>query len=142
MSEPRRRRALRLRTRVTFFFALTALLASLGLAVVTFAVARSFLIDQRQQTAEAQAYTNAKTVRDQLLASQQFDPIDLRTEGGGFLLLFQDGKPYGDASYPIEAFPLELRTSVTQGGNGRQRFEYRINVRQWFYAKGFRGHGN
>lgn len=124
MSEPRRRRSLRLRTRVTFFFALTALLASLGLAVVTFAVARSFLIDQRQQTAEAQAYANAKTVRDQLLASQQFDPIDLRTEGGGFLLLFQDGKPFGDASYPIEAFPLELRTAVAQGGNGRQRFEY------------------
>ena len=124
MSEPRRRRSLRLRTRVTFFFALTALLASLGLAVVTFAVARSFLIDQRQQTAEAQAFANAKTVRDQLLASQQFDPIDLRTEGGGFLLLFQDGKPFGDASYPIEAFPLELRTSVAQGGSGRQRFEY------------------
>ncbi len=126
MSEPRRRRALRLRTRVTFFFALTALLASLGLAVVTFAVARSFLIDQRQQTAEAQAYANAKSVRDQLLANQRFDTLDLRTEGGGFALLFQDGKPSApDASYPIEAFPLELRMAVTQGENGRQRFEYK-----------------
>ncbi len=125
MSEPRRRRALRLRTRVTFFFALTALLASLGLAVVTFAVARSFLIDQRQQTAAAQTYANAKTVRDQLLANQRFDTLDLRTEGGGFALLFQGGKPSApDASYPIEAFPLELRTSVAQGGSGRQRFEY------------------
>lgn len=126
MNEPRRRRALRLRTRVTFFFALTALLAGLGLAVVTFAVARSFLIDQRQQTAEAQAYANAKTVRDQLLANQRFDTLDLRTEGGGFALLFQDGNPSApDASYPIDAFPLELRTSVTQGGSGRQRFEYK-----------------
>ncbi len=126
MSEARRRRSLRLRTRVTFFFALTALLAGLGLAVVTFAVARSFLIDQRQQTAEAQTYANAKTVRDQLLAKQRFDTLDLRTEGGGFALLFQDGKPSApDASYPIDAFPLELRTSVAQGGSGRQRFEYR-----------------
>ncbi|HQZ33166.1 MAG TPA: HAMP domain-containing sensor histidine kinase [Ilumatobacteraceae bacterium] len=126
MSEARRRRSLRLRTRVTFFFALTALLAGLGLAVVTFAVARSFLIDQRQQTAEAQAYANAKTVRDQLLANQRFDTLDLRTEGGGFALLFQDGKPSApDASYPIDAFPLELRTAVTQGASGRQRFEFR-----------------
>jgi len=125
MSEPRRRRALRLRTRVTFFFALTALLASLGLAVVTFAVARSFLIDQRQQTAEAQAYANAKSVRDQLLASQRFDTLDLRTEGGGFALLFQDGDPFApNARYPIDAFPLELRTAVTQGESVRQRFEY------------------
>jgi len=116
---------LRLRTRVTFFFALTALLASLGLAVVTFAVARSFLIDQRQQTAEAQAYANAKSVRDQLLASQRFDTLDLRTEGGGFALLFQDGDPFApNARYPIDAFPLELRTAVTQGESVRQRFEY------------------
>ncbi len=125
MSEPRRRRSLRLRTRVTFFFALTALLASLGLTVVTFAVARSFLIDQRQQTAETQTYANAKSVRGLILTNQRFDPTDLRTEGGGFALLFQNGNPSApDARYPIEAFPLELRTAVTQGGNGRQRFEY------------------
>jgi len=125
MTEPRRRRTLRLRTRVTVFFSLTALLASLGLAVVTFAVARTFLIDQRQQSAEAQAYANAKTVRDQLLADQRFDTLDLRTEGDGFALLFQNGQPSApDASYPIEAFPAELRTVVAQGGNGRQRFEF------------------
>ncbi len=125
MTEPRRRRTLRLRTRVTFFFSLTALVAGLGLAVVTFAVARSFLIDQRQQTAQAQAYANAKTVRDQLLSDQRFDTLDLRTEGDGFALLFQNGLPFApDASYPIEAFPLELRTAVAQGGSGQQRFEY------------------
>ena len=65
MTESTRRRTLRLRTRVTLFFSLTALVASLGLAVVTYAVSRSFLIEQRQQTARAQAYANAKTVKDQ-----------------------------------------------------------------------------
>ncbi len=125
MNEPRRRRTLRLRTRVTLFFSLTALLASLGLAVTTFAVARSFLIDQRQQTAQTQAFTNAKFVRDQLLANQQFDTLDLRTETGGFPLLIVAGRPFApDARYPIEAFPLELRTAVAQGQSGRQRFQY------------------
>ena len=43
----RQRRSLRLRTRVTLFFSLTALVAGLALAVVTYAVARTFLVDQR-----------------------------------------------------------------------------------------------
>ena len=45
----RQRRSLRLRTRVTLFFSLTALVASLALAVVTYGVARNFLVDQRSQ---------------------------------------------------------------------------------------------
>ena len=126
MSEPRRRRTLRLRTRVTLFFSLNALVASLGLAVVTFAVARSFLIDQRQQTAQAQAYANAKTVRDQLLADQAFEILSLRTETGGFPLLIRDGRPFvPNVNYPVEAFPLELRTAVTQGQSAQQRFDYK-----------------
>ncbi|MEI7546913.1 MAG: hypothetical protein WCK21_02480, partial [Actinomycetota bacterium] len=86
MKTPRRRRTLRLRTRVMIFFSITALTASLGLAVVTFATARSFMIDQRQQTARTEAYANAKTVRDQLL-TQTFNVDTLRTESGGFTVL-------------------------------------------------------
>jgi signal transduction histidine kinase len=123
MSQPRRRRTLRLRTRVTLFFSLTALVASLGLAVVTYAVARSFLIDQRQQTARTQTFANAKTVRDQLLLAQQFEILDLRTESGGFPLLVLDGVPFALPQYPVEAFPVELLTVVSQGA-GQQRFEY------------------
>ena len=69
-----RRPALRLRTRVTLYFAVTALATSLGLAVATYGVARSYLIDQRLQVARTQAYSNARTVRDQLLAEQRTDP--------------------------------------------------------------------
>ena len=125
VTEPTRRRTLRLRTRVTLFFSLTALVASLGLAVVTYAVSRSFLIGQRQQTARAQAYANAKTVKDQLLLNQTFDVLDLRTESGGFPLLIVDGRPFVSELYSVDAFPIELRTAVSQGGTGQQRFDYR-----------------
>ena len=120
----RRRRTLRLRTRVTLFFALTALVTSLSLAVLTYAVARSFLIDQRMQVARTQAYNNARTVRDQLLADQRIDPVrDLRNESGGFALLLQDGRAFGDVRFPAEVFPIELRTAVSQGESAQQRFE-------------------
>ena len=126
MNSTRRRRTLRLRTRVTLFFSLTSLVAGLGLAVATYAVARSFLIDQRQQTAQTQAFTNARTVRDQLLVEEQFDVATLRTESGGFPVLVLDGVQYtADSRYSLETFPLELRTAVAQGQSAQQRFEYR-----------------
>ncbi len=124
MNAPRRRRTLRLRTRVTIFFSLTALVASLGLAVVTFAVARSFLIDQREQTARTEAYAHAKTVRDQLLAETTFDVNTLRTESGGFTVLLLADTPYApDARFSLDAFPIELRLLVDQGQSGQQRYE-------------------
>lgn len=126
MNELRRHRTLRLRTRVTLFFSMTALVASLGLALATFAAARQFLIEQRTQTARTQAFANAKTVKDQLLLEQRFDVLDLRTETGGFPLLIVGGRQFtADLTYSIDTFPLELRTSVAQGGSAQQRFEYR-----------------
>ena len=105
---------------------MTALVASLGLALATFAAARQFLIEQRTQTARTQAFANAKTVKDQLLLEQRFDVLDLRTETGGFPLLIVGGRQFtADLTYSIDTFPLELRTSVAQGGSAQQRFEYR-----------------
>ena len=122
---PRRRRTLRLRTRVTLFFSLTALVASLALAVVTYAVARSVLIEQRQETARTQAATNAKTVFDRLTNDQEFDMPDLRTEGDGFALLIQANgeKSYTDFSRSLDDFPSELLATVSIGGSGQQRYE-------------------
>jgi len=118
------RRTLRLSTKVALYFALTGLVASLALAVVTYAVSRSFLLDQRLQVARTQTYANAKTVRDQILVGQQPDPArDLRTEGGGFEVILRDDRQFGFPDHPIDSFPLELRTLVAQGGSGQQRFE-------------------
>ena len=125
MNPARGRTPLRLRTRVTLYFSLTALVASLGLALVSYAVARTFLIEQREQTARTQAYANAKTVRDQLLSDQGFSIFDLRTESGGFpLLLIGSTEFAADAAYRLDAFPIELRTSVSQGDSAQQSFEY------------------
>ena len=120
----RRRRTVRLRTRVTLFFSLTALVASLALAVVTYAVARSVLIEQRQETARTQAATNAKTVRDQLSEGQEFDMGILRTEGKGFALLIQaDGQTsYTDFSH-VNDFPSDLLVAVGPAFSGQQRYE-------------------
>jgi signal transduction histidine kinase len=122
---PRRRRTLRLRTRVTLFFSLTALVASLALAVVTYAVARSVLIEQRQETARAQAATNARTVLDQLSDNQEFDMSILRLEGEGFALLVQgvDVQKYSDFSHTIDDFPSELLATVGQGSSAQQRYD-------------------
>lgn len=123
--QPRRRRTLRLRTRVTLFFSLTALVASLALAVVTYAVARSVLIEQRQETARNQAYTNAQTILDQLINDQQVETRDLRTEDEGFaLLILSDGqRALTDFSRSQFDFPTELVAAVGLGSSAQQRYD-------------------
>ena len=124
VTDRRRRRTLRLRTRVTLYFSLTALVTTLALALVTYAVARSYVIDQRLEVARSQAENNARTVRDLLLADQTIAvPGDLRNESGGFTLLFIDDLPFGSDATVLDRFPLELRTSVDQGASAQQRFE-------------------
>ena len=88
-------RSLRLRTRVTLFFALIALFAGLVLIGVTYGFARNSLLDERTASAKQQAFDNAAAVADQLDAAL-IDPSvriggyfenDLRTEPGGFAVL-------------------------------------------------------
>ena len=58
-----------LRLRVTLLFALTTLLATLVLAVVSYSTARSYLLDQRDTVARRQAFNNAQLVRTILRSS-------------------------------------------------------------------------
>jgi signal transduction histidine kinase len=119
----------RLRTRVTVFFSLATLLASLSLAVVTYAVARNYLLDQRTSVAKTQAFSNAKSVRDQLRAApksiSQFMIEQLRTEGHGYALLFvPPGHLSGtDPRRDENTLPPELFTAVSRGSSGVQRFD-------------------
>lgn len=127
-NQPRTRRSLRLRTRVTLFFSLTALVASLALAVVTYTVARSYLLDQRTSVARQQAFVNAKAVRDELRAAPATIGdfvLNLRTEGEGFavLLIPPTGRFFSNIRFPDETLPVELLTSVGRGFTGFQRFE-------------------
>jgi signal transduction histidine kinase len=115
---------------VTLFFSLTALVASLALAVVTYGVARSFLVDQRSKVIEAQAISNATLVRTTLLGP----PIPQKTaigdlvlslkrsgEGFAFLNVVDIGE-FGDARFQRSAFPPQLMAVVAQGGGATQRF--------------------
>ena len=114
----RQRRSLRLRTRVTLFFSLTALVAGLALAVVTYAVARSFLVDQRSETILTQAVANATSVRSTLLQippvpDPQVDALvkSLKRSSEGFAFLRVSGKEdpsVSDAAFPTTAYPAEL----------------------------------
>ena len=131
---PQFRRALRLRTRVTLFFSLTALVASLALALVTYALARSFLTSQRESVARTQAFSNASGFKSLLQSvpestSEQIT-IQMRsvpTESSGFAMLeipsaTGERQFLSDQNYPEDAFPASLREMVTNEQSGQQRF--------------------
>jgi two-component system, OmpR family, sensor histidine kinase MtrB len=122
-----RRRSLRLRTRVTLFFSLTALVASLALAIVTFVLARQFLVEQRTEAARIQAFANAQLIRDRLRTSPaEIGELveSIRTESGGFGVLRVDGREFvtNRANNPSDRLPAELLAVVGEGDSAQQRF--------------------
>ena len=122
------RRTLRLRTRVTLFFSLAAFLASLALAVVTYAVARSYLLDERSSAAKAQTFGNANAIRNELRAGNGSDLsgfISQLPEPNGFviLLLPNGGRFAPDVRYTEDVLPSDLVSNVEAGRSGLQRFD-------------------
>src|SRR5829696_6529065 len=123
---------MRLRTKVSLFFGMIALIATVSLTVVTYAFARSSLLEQRDELARTQGVSNALRVREQLRSGSS--PGDwfpnLRVESGGFAAATFDsaGGVVADAIatdniYSYEDFPAELRRSVARGVSGVQRFD-------------------
>ena len=124
-----------LRGRMVLFFSLGAFAAALALSVVTFASTRSYLLSQRSEVAQRQAFNNAQLVRtlyaenpadvDQLIAN-------IRSERGGFAVLHIDAtdtdSEYFYAQEPLRFtqsnLPQELVSKTLQGGTGRQRFTF------------------
>lgn len=127
--ERHQRRTLRLRTRVTLFFSLTALAASLGLAVVTYTVARSSLLDQRTSVATQQAFVNAKAVSDELAEDPEgigdFMLTNLRTETGGYAILLvpPSGRYSSAIQFNDEDIPSDLIATVGRGTTATQQFQ-------------------
>ena len=123
------RRTVRLRTRVTLFFSLATLLASLSLGVVTYLVARSYLLDQRESVAKSQAFLNAKSVRDELAAPLgdvgQLVAEQLRTESGGFAIVLMPTSEAisTDFRFTSDVLPRDLLASVRGRQSGVQRFD-------------------
>jgi two-component system sensor histidine kinase MtrB len=130
-----RDRSLRLRTRVTLFFALIALFAGLVLIGVTYGFARNSLLDERSTSAKQQAFDNAAAVAEQLdaaLVDPDADSIgnyfenDLRTEPGGFAVL-SSGNPAAPRTQTeilsVSDLPDELVASVRNRGSGLEYTE-------------------
>ncbi len=128
LSPVARQRSLRLRTRVTLFFALIALFAGSVLIGVTYGFARTNLLARENQAARDQTAANALQVRDAL--TERPDLIgtlirsELRLDDGGFanLLDATTGAQIADADtrFQIADFPQGLVQAVRNGGNGRQ----------------------
>ena len=123
-----RRRTLRLRTRVTLFFAFIALLAGVVLIGVTYGFARSNLLDDDTTSAQQQAFVNADLVREQLTVDADsigiFFDDELRTDPDGFAVLSSSEpdapRAITDLRHPLGDFPERLVESVRNGTSAIQ----------------------
>jgi two-component system, OmpR family, sensor histidine kinase MtrB len=90
----RRSRRLGLRARATVAFGVTALVLSVTIAVVAYALVRTYLIDQRESAALNQAFANARVLRSALDGADPDVPEILAglrgAVGGDILLRYRD----------------------------------------------------
>ncbi len=120
---------MRLRTKVTLFFGLIALVATITLTVVTYFFARERLLDQRAQVARLQAVSNAGLVRDRLRTGtagfgEWFPTIPIEADGLAFVRL-ADGTPVStDLTFTDEAFSDQFVEAINQGQSVVQRFSF------------------
>lgn len=138
----RLRRKPGLRAQVTLFFMLIGLVVSVSLSIITYVVARNYLLDQRERTAKSQALANAALIQTRVrdLSDRGLGPIraidSVSTERDGFalLVLTVDGDTVRRSSRsPLElALPAELLEQVgTNGLTGSQKFPMRTPSQQF-----------
>src|SRR3954447_10362467 len=116
------RRSLGLRPRVTLAFSIAGLVSSLALATVTYVVARSYLLDQREKVAKSQAYVNAQAVQDALIDGRsEPDTVvrTVRTENDGFAILHVNKGDQYFSQDPLgfnqDSLPADLRRTALSG---------------------------
>ncbi|HEU4842540.1 MAG TPA: HAMP domain-containing sensor histidine kinase [Ilumatobacteraceae bacterium] len=119
---------MRLRTKVSLLFGIIALIATVSLTVVTYAFARSSLLEQRWELARTQAVSNALRVRERLRSGDSIGDWfpNLRVESpGGFaaVILDNDETVPTDTRYSYDSFPDDLLQAVEIGVSGVQRFD-------------------
>ena len=125
-----RRRPMRLRTKVTLFFGLIALVATVTLTIVTYAFARESLLDQRAEVARQQAILNAIQVRDQLRSESSafcewFPNVGPEAGGYAYVRLADGQSCTTNVSFSDEAVSSELRGALGTGASAAQRFDFR-----------------
>ena len=112
-----------LRTRVTLVFAGLALIISAGLAIFSYELTRSYLLDRRGSSARQEAYANARVVRDAL----QVNPLDVRAalvqaRTGSNRVVMRVGRQWFGTSVGVgrDEVPISLRRLVAEGTAGTQ----------------------
>jgi signal transduction histidine kinase len=120
-----------LRFRVTLAFALGALFVTTVLAAVTYGLTSTYLVRQRQHTAEQQVFLDARIVRDALAPAGTNDAIAaleaLELPSDSQAVLWYGGRWYGSGiATGRDQLPLGLISTVNDDGEpARQRIELR-----------------
>ena len=117
------------------FFGLAAFAAAVVLSIVTFASTRSYLLGQRSQVAQRQAFNNAQLMRS-FVETDGGNVAELitqiRTEQNGYAVVQIDESPGNAELFYAQAplkftqsdLPLELLTETLKNRTGRQRFVF------------------
>lgn len=119
---------LSLRSRVTLLFLMTGLIAALSLSGASYLTARTYLIQQREEIVERQAFNNAQLIRTQLRTrrGEAFELISgIRTESNGFAVLHLSPEDLYFSQNILTTqtlLPSELVSATLQGITSRQRF--------------------
>ncbi|MBW3555837.1 MAG: HAMP domain-containing histidine kinase [Actinobacteria bacterium] len=122
-----RRQHLGLRARVTVAFALGALALSTVLAGITFGLVRNSLVQQREESAMAQSFVNARVVRDGLRRAGGTDLgrvlASVESPGRGGVVLHVGDRWFANSLVVgRDTLPPALREQVAGGKPARQRF--------------------
>ncbi len=112
-----------LRWRVSVVFAGLALLVSAGVAVFSYELTRTYLLDRRVSGARSEAFANARAVRDAL----RVDPTDVsgalaQAQTGSGSVVVQSGTGWFGTSVGVgrDEVPVSLRHLVAGGSAGTQ----------------------
>lgn len=120
---------------MVLYFGLAAFAAALTLSLASFFSTRAYLLDQRAELAQRQAFNNAQLVRT-VIASSREDVAglitNLRTERDGYAVLHLDetdsDTEFFYAQEPLRFtqsnLPVELVRRTIGGETGRQRFRF------------------
>lgn len=116
-----------LRTRVALVGAILAAAIAGTLSLITVVTVRSYLLEQRENAALAEASANARTVRDLAVARlQSLDEIlrGLRSEPGSIILVRSDGDWFSSSiGTGPDALPASLLAALNDASASRMRFQ-------------------
>jgi two-component system sensor histidine kinase MtrB len=117
-----------LRTRVTVVFAALAFLLSTTLAVASYELTRSFLLDRREAAARQEAYLNARAVRDALRVNSAdvggaLGQVETGTDS---VVVVRVGTQWFGTSVGVgrDDVPSSLRNLVASGSAGTQNTKF------------------